>query len=324
MEWRFFVQRSNQTKMSTVEDQTTDAVILSDPDSKAGRLQRACLDLLREHHGNDEIPTNGRFLFYELEQRGVIPKKYDGINPTTGKKFARTPLQDLSDATMHLREHGLVPWWWIEDESRTLNKWRYADNVVSYLRDTIRLARIDLWDGGEPPLLICESRAAAGVLDNLASEYLVPITATGGQCGGHIVNEIVPLLRGKRRVRYIGDYELRGPAEQIEANTKHYIERHTGRHFIGPGEWTRIALTETQVNASARLRGLAIDKLDKRYKPAKPYEAVECEALGQGVLIVRLVRRHLDRLLPEPLDVVRERERQQQEAAQRLLRRRRS
>ena len=77
---------------------------LSAPDTKAGRLQRACLDLLREHERNGDIPTNGHFLFYELEQRGVIPKNYDGINPATGKKWARTPLQDVSVATMHLRE----------------------------------------------------------------------------------------------------------------------------------------------------------------------------------------------------------------------------
>ncbi len=99
-------------------------------------------------------------------------------------------------------------------------------------------------------------------------------------------------------------YELRGPADQIEQNTKRYIEEHTGRTFAGD-EWTKIALTEKQVNASVRLQRLAITKLDKRYKPAKEYEAIECEALGQGVL-VRLIRKHLDRLLPEPLDVERE------------------
>lgn len=31
-------------------------------------MQRACLDLLREHKRNGDIPTNGRFLFYELER----------------------------------------------------------------------------------------------------------------------------------------------------------------------------------------------------------------------------------------------------------------
>ena len=47
--------------------------------------------------------------------------------------------------------------------------------------------RIDLWDGEEPPLIICESRATMGVLRDLAYEYLVPITATNGQSGGFIV-----------------------------------------------------------------------------------------------------------------------------------------
>lgn len=157
-----------------------------------------------------------------------------------------------------------------------------------------------------------------GVLRNLASEYLTPITATNGQSGGFIVTDIAPELTDNRRVLYVGDCELRGPADQIEQNTKGYIEEHTGGRTFGPGEWTKVALTEHQVNASARLRRLAITKLDKRCKPPKTYEAVECEALGQGVL-VRLIRKHLDDLLPEPLDIVREHEREQREKARRLL-----
>src|SRR5262249_23517391 len=185
---------------------------LSAADSKDGRLQRACLELLREHYRKGDIPTNGRFLFYELEQRGVIPKKYDGINPKTGKKWARTPLQDVSVATMRLRESGLIPWWWIEDESRTLSTWRYADTVIDYLIDTVPEACIDLWAGELPPLIICESRATIGVLRNLAYEYLAPITATGGQCGGFIVTDIVP-LPGSHNPRgiYVSDCQLRTP-----------------------------------------------------------------------------------------------------------------
>src|SRR6516225_2132902 len=147
---------------------------LSAPHTKNGRLQRACLELLREHARKGEVPTNGRFLFYELEQRGVIPKKYDGINPKTGNKFARTPLQDVSVATMHLRENSLIPRSWVEDESRRLSDWRYADTVNDYLLDTIPEARIDLWGGELPPLFILESRAAAGVFQDHAYEYLCP------------------------------------------------------------------------------------------------------------------------------------------------------
>ena len=283
--------------------------LLSLPHTKAGQLQRACLDLLREHKRKGDVPTNGRFLFYELEQRGVVPKKYEGINPATGKKWARTPLQDVSVASMHLREHGLVPWHWIEDKTRTVDGWHCADSVPDYLMDAIDRARINPWGDELPPLIICESRATKGVLRSLAYEYLVKITATGGQCGGFIVTDIVPLLTGNnRRVLYIGDNELRGPGDQIEQNTKRYIEKHAGRTF--GDRWTKIALTEAQVMASLRLQRLAITKLDKRYKPAKEYEAIECEALGQGVL-VRIIRKHLDGLLPEPLADVREREQAQ-------------
>jgi hypothetical protein len=297
---------------------TAAALLLSAPDTKSGRLQRACLDLLREHKRKGDIPTNGRFLFYELEQRGVIPKKYDGVNPATGKKLARTPLQDVSVATMHLREVGLIPWDWIEDETRTLSEWRYADSVADYVDDTVPRARIDVWAGDEPPLIICESRATMGVLRSLTYEYLCPITATNGQSGGFIVTDIVPLLKGnKRKVLYVGDYELRGPADQIEQNTKRYIEEHTGRTF-GEGEWTKIALTEKQVNASPRLKRLSITKVDKRNKPAKVYEAIECEALGQGVL-VRIIRKHLDSLLPELLADVREREQAQRAKVRAML-----
>jgi hypothetical protein len=125
------------------------------------------------------------------------------------------------------------------------------------------------------------------------------------------------LASNNRRVLYVGDLELRGPADQIEQNTKRYIEEHAGRIFE-PGEWIKIALTEKQANVSRRLRQLAITKLDNRYKPAKAYEAIECEALGQGVL-VRLVRRYLDNLLPQPLDVVGEREGMERKRARAAL-----
>lgn len=38
--------------------------------SKKGRIQRAVLGLLLTKKRNGEIPTNGRFVFYELEQQG--------------------------------------------------------------------------------------------------------------------------------------------------------------------------------------------------------------------------------------------------------------
>ena len=106
--------------------------VLSAPDTKAGKLQRACFALLKQHEREGAIPTNGRFLFYELEQQGVVPKHY--LKPS-GEKRARTPAQDIADATLRLRKLGLVPWDWILDESRDVTTWRYAESVYEYVSD---------------------------------------------------------------------------------------------------------------------------------------------------------------------------------------------
>lgn len=281
--------------------------VLSKRGTKSGDLQRACLDLLNEHKREDTIPTNGRFIFYELEQRGLIPKAYRNEDGSERKRTQRTPAQDLSDATMRLRELGLVPWGWILDETCTLTSWEYAATVYEYVVNSLRYARIDCWAGEPPPLIVCEARATAGVLNGIAMNYLCPITSTGGQSAGHIVNEIVPLLKGnERKVLYLGDCEERGPADQIEANTRRYAEKYAKRTFT-PDTWTRVALTPEQVARSPRLRDLAIDKLDRRYKTPKRYSAVECEAVGQAEL-ERMLRAKLDALLPEPLGDVRVRQ----------------
>jgi hypothetical protein len=291
----------------------TDA--LSDPASKKGRLQRACLDLLKQHESDGAIPTVGKFLFYELEQKGVVPKYYLDAQ---GRKRARQPLQDITDALTRLREHGLIPWAWIDDPTRTLDVWRYAASVYGYATDSIERARIDLWHGDDPPLYLFETRAAWAVSRDLFSEYLAPNAPSGGQCHGFLVNEIAPQLKdNNRRVRYVGDYELRGPADQIEAHTRKVLERHTGRKFT-PETWEKIALTESQVRARPRLRKLEITKYDRRYKPPKAYQAVECEALTQKVLL-DILRKDLDALLPEPLDDVLVREERQRTKVRRAL-----
>jgi hypothetical protein len=292
-----------------------DESALSSPDTKAGRLQRACLELLQVHERDGAIPTNCRFAFYELEQQGVVPKHY---LDEQGRKRARSPAQDINDALTVLRKIGLVPWWWLKDETCELTEWSYAASVYEYVVEKVEYARIDCWGGGLPPLIICEARATAGVLERICGEYLAPITATGGQKIGHIVNEIVPLLKGNdRKVGYIGDCEAAGPADQIEANTRSVIEKYSGRVFT-PETWQRIALTRAQVNRSPRLRALVIEKIDHRYKPPRTYEAIECEAVGQ-VTLENMLRKWLDAQLPEPLADVHEREEEQRAKLRRML-----
>jgi hypothetical protein len=183
-----------------------------------------------------------------------------------GRKKARQPAADVTEALTVLRKMKLIPWDWIADETREIAEWQFASTVADYVKEAASHARIDAWGDAPAPLIICESRATKGVLERVAASYLVPIAATNGQCGGFLHTDIIPLLRGnERQVGYVGDFEIRGPADQIEENTKRVIEEETGRQFMA-STWQRIALIKEQVEADPWLMSLVIDKTDKRYK----------------------------------------------------------
>ncbi len=269
---------------------------LSAPASKSGRLQRHCLELLRARESvPDGLPTSARFIYYELVAVGVVAKqrRLDG--------GGRRPDQDVIDAIFRLRERGLIPWEWIVDETRHISIWSYGATVAAHLLDKVEETRLDRWAGERPPLILTESRSLAGVLDNLAYQYLAPISATNGQVGGHLRTEIAPQLNPGDRVLYLGDLDWQGG--EIEANTRRVLEQRIGGELL----WERLAITAEQVR---RHHLPVIQKADRRYRPVRFHDAVETEALGQSI-IVGIVRARLDELLPEPLAIVLEREQRQ-------------
>jgi hypothetical protein len=149
------------------------------------------------------------------------------------------------------------------------------------------------------------------VLDEMCGDYRIMVAPTNGQVGGFLRTDVVPVLRSRHRVLYVGDLDLSGGL--IEENTRADLER-----AVGPLRWERIALTDEQADQYL-LRALAITKTDRRFKDgAGVHQAIETEALSQGT-IVGILRDRLDELLPEPLDDVLEREERQRAEVRRLL-----
>lgn len=295
----------------TSTHETTYAYALAQRGSDKGRLQRWCLLLHGEHAAAGMLPTSARFLYYELVQRGVIPKQR--VN-RDGSRSKRRMDQDVSDALTDLRDAGLVAWPDIVDETRTVEQPEYAPDIQTHLGLAVEYYRRDLWDGEQPPLIITESRSLKGVLRGLAYENLCPITSTNGQASGALLaNDVLPVLTDPRPVLYLGDLDLSGG--HIEASTRARLAA-LGAHV---DDWTRVAITAEQVAE----RGLEpVMKTDRRYRGGRAYEAWETEALGQAA-VVEALRDALDGLradrgLPDLADV-RVRERQEQDEWRRRL-----
>jgi len=189
---------------------TTFKNALSSPGTAKGRLQRACLEILRQHEAAGELPTSARFVYYELKQAGY-PLAHHG---------ARRDDQDVIDAVMHLREAGEVPWEWLADETRSTDQ-TYADmSVREWVLGVLGSARIDPWDG-LGPVVITESRGVRAALRGVASRYAVTITSTNGQAGGFLRTDVAPLLLPGQDAAYFGDWNPAG--SMIEANTRRVL-----------------------------------------------------------------------------------------------------
>jgi hypothetical protein len=195
---------------------------LSAPKTVKGRLQRLALKWLRKKGADGEIPTNIRFLFYELEQAGHVSKDTVKLDGTPGK---RKPSADLTNAVTALRELRLIPWDWIVDESRHISAWRVDESVHSYILDTVRRAAIDRFQGVPRPVLLTESRAIGGILArSVARDYRVTVAPTGGQSNGFLRTQVADYLRkGDVRPLYVGDADNAG--NDIEANTRRVLTR---------------------------------------------------------------------------------------------------
>ena len=96
----------------------------------------------------------------------------------------------------------LVPWDWIEDETRTLDEWQTAPTVAEYVTGAVAYATIDRWNGQPAPLILCESRSLAGVLRGLAGLDACPLASTNGQTRGFLVSKVAPTLERHLRFRW--------------------------------------------------------------------------------------------------------------------------
>ena len=257
----------------------------------------------RRRHGpakeeRGEIPTSIRFVFYELEQLGLVSK--ERLPGTTSDN------KNLTKAITWLRDKEIIPWDWVKDEFRMIHSWATYPSLRAGILRQLQLLSLDPYQGAVKPFIVTESRATASIIaDRIASEYSVPVVATAGMSRGFLETEVKRALDRRSRkyhVLYLGDMDDVGGQ----------IERHTQR-IVGAGlTWERLATTAEQIAELQRQNMRPVMKRDKRYKDNNPHEAWECEALGQRA-IEDIVTRRLVELLPRPLSETLEEEKRQRE-----------
>jgi hypothetical protein len=218
--------------------------------SKKGRgKSRRSLDLIEAMYAVAEAaqPITGRGVGYKLFIADLIAS------------MAKNEMQRVYRLLKEAREQGLIPWEWIVDETRTLERVSTWANPAAYARCVARSYRRDFWN--QQPVrceVWSEKGTVRGVLRPVLDEYAVGFRVMHGFSGATTIHDVAEDNDGRDLiVLYVGDRDPSGMF-MSEEDLPARFAKYDGDHI----KLRRIALTREQV------RGLpSFPATDKRKDP---------------------------------------------------------
>jgi hypothetical protein len=215
-----------------------------------GKAKRS-LDLIEAMHAAAEAaqPITGRGIGYKLFTAGLIPS------------MARNDMQRVYRLLKEAREEGVIPWEWIVDETRRLERVPTWSNPAAYARTVARSYRRDFWK--EQPVrceVWSEKGTIRGVLQPVLDQYAVGFRVMHGFGSATTVYDIAQDFNGRELIAlYIGDFDPSGMF-MSKADLPKRLSEYGGDHIT----LKRIALTRKQVRDLTSFPASDKDG-DKRY-----------------------------------------------------------
>ena len=166
-------------------------------------------------------PITGRGVGYKLFTAGLIPS------------MATSDMARVYRLLKEARERELIPWDWIVDETRALERvatWNHPEQYVecvsrSYRRDfwNLQPVRVEVWS---------EKGTVRGVLDPVLDAYGVGFRVMHGFSGATTVHDVAEDDDGRDLiVLYVGDYDPSGLC-MSEHDLPNRLEKYDGDHVV--------------------------------------------------------------------------------------------
>jgi hypothetical protein len=215
-----------------------------------GKARRS-LDLIEEMYKTAEAaqPITGRGVGYKLFAAGLIPS------------MARSEMQRVYRLLKEARENGDIPWSWIVDETRTIERVSTWDDPDHYARCVARSYRRDFWNQQPARVEVwSEKGTIRGVLAPVLDEYAASFRVMHGFASATAVYDVAQNDDGRPLiVLYVGDYDPSG-MWMSERDLPERLSKYGGEHV----ELRPIALMREQT--AGLLSFPATDKKnDKRF-----------------------------------------------------------
>jgi hypothetical protein len=218
--------------------------------SKKGRgMAQRSLDLIEAMHAAAEAaqPITGRGIGYKLFTQRIIAS------------MAKSEMQRVYRLLREARERGIIPWGWIVDETREIERVATWDDPGEYVECVARSYRRDFWNQQPHRVQVwSEKGTVRGVLAPVLDHYAVGFLPVHGFSSATTAHDIAKDDDGRDLIGlYVGDYDPSG-LFMSEADLPARLVKYDGDHV----KLKRIALTRAQT------RGLpSFPASDKRKDP---------------------------------------------------------
>jgi len=221
--------------------------------SKKGRgMARRSLDLIEAMYAQAEAarPITGRGIGYKLFTAGLIPS------------MGRAEMQRVYRLLKEARERGYIPWDWIVDETRSIERVSTWANPTEYAECVARSYRRDFWD--QQPVrceVWSEKGTVRGVLGPVLDKYAVGFRVMHGFSSATTIYDVSQDDDGRDLIAlYVGDFDPSG-LFMSEEDLPTRLADYDGDHIT----LKRIALTRKQVSGLPSFP-VTDKRKDPRYK----------------------------------------------------------
>lgn len=265
---------------------------LADTPSKRGRgksqkslaLTQAAKDILSEIQ-----PATVRAVCYRLFTAGLIPNMKKGSTDKVSKQL------------VWARESGLIPWYWIVDETRHAERAAMWDSIDERIDQATKYYRRDNWQEQPHALEVwSEKGTVRGTIWPVLSAYGVTFRVMHGFGSATTLNHVATMSAYSKKpltVLYVGDFDCSGMC-MSEVDIPQRIARYSGKVNI-----RRIALTTDDVRPGTDLPHFDADTKtgDSRYKWFVSRYGNKCWELDAMSPVV--LRERVEGVIVEMLDI---------------------
>jgi hypothetical protein len=219
---------------------------------KVRGMAQASLDLIEAMYAAAEAaqPITGRGIGYKLLVAGLI------------HSMARSDMHRVYRLLKEARERGEIPWEWIVDERRALERCSTWADHEEYARAVAQSYRRDFWNQQPHRVEVwSEKGTVRGVLQPVLDEYAVGFRVMHGFSSATAVYDVAQDGDGRDLIAlYVGDYDPSG-LYMSEHDLPDRLAKYDGDHII----LKRIALTQEHT-ADLPSFPASDKKKDPRYK----------------------------------------------------------